>query len=165
MLHLTVRNTGGATLSLLVHSTTATGLEIVTNLDMNLRTVPAIACKWVQEMYPTILWSWGVLPTCTWKGGNKKVINGRAHTTLLPSPSVQPFSPLFPANSILKTDIDTKPPETHTGAYWSYWGLWPAPLHITMFSVLILICNTYKNLTFSCSSQSHSFPVPALVPM
>lgn len=38
-------NTGGATLSLLVHSTTATGLEIVTDLDMNLRTVPAIACK------------------------------------------------------------------------------------------------------------------------
>lgn len=28
-----------------------------------------------------------------------------------------------PANSVLKTDIDTKPPETHTRAYWSYWGL------------------------------------------
>lgn len=93
---------------------------------MNLRTVPAIACKWVQEMYPTILWSWGVLPTCTWKGRNKKMINGRLYTTLLPNPSVQPFSPFFLANSILKTEVDTKVPETQTGASWSYWGLWPA---------------------------------------
>lgn len=147
-----------------VHKNTTRGLEIVTNKDMDLRTVPAIACKWVQEMYPTILWSWGVLPTCTWKGRNKKVINGKAHTTLLPSPSVQPFWPFFPANFILKPEKNIRDINwgllVLLGLVASTLTLCTSPCSVSWFYLQHI-----KNVSFSCSLQPHWFLVAALLSM
>lgn len=77
-----------------------------------------------------------------------------------------PFAPVFPSSSVLKTHTHKSTRDTHWGLPGSHLLLahWHLPDH-HCFNVSILISNTRKNFTFSCSLQSHLLSVPVASPL